>query len=67
MTKTRVILSAWSPYSQVVKDVTDKGDVADPGLERAGSQFVTVLVFLLKSVEKASSEDTLANLLVFCL
>lgn len=50
------------PYPQVIKDVANKRDVADPGLERAGAQFIPVLVLLLKSVEEAPAKDTLASL-----
>lgn len=59
------MFSIGSPYPQVVKDVTDKSDIADPGLEGMGSQLITVLILLLQSVEKAPPEDTLACLFAF--
>lgn len=55
------------PYPQVVKDVTDEGDVADPGLQGAGSQLLPILVLLLQPVEQTPPEDTLTHLLALCL
>lgn len=51
------------PHPQVVKDVADKGDVADPALQGAGSQLLPSLVLLLQPVEESTPEDTLARLL----
>lgn len=58
---------ASGPYPQVVKDVADEGDVADPRLERAGAQLLPVLVLLLQPVEQAPPEDALADLFALCL
>lgn len=54
-------------HPQVVEDVADEGDVADPGLERAGAQLLPVLVLLLQPVQQAPPEDALANLFALCL
>lgn len=51
------------PYPQVVKDIADKGDVADPALQGPGSQLLPSLVLLLQPVEESPPEDTLACLL----
>lgn len=56
-----------APHPQVVEDVADEGDVADPGLERAGAQLLPVLVLLLQPVQQAPPEDALANLFALCL
>lgn len=58
---------AAAPHPQVVKDVADEGDVADPGLEGAGAQLLPVLVLLLQPVQQAPPEDALANLFALCL
>ena len=55
------------PHPQVVKDVADKGDVADPALQGAGSKLLPSLVLLLQPVEESTAEDTLACLLALCL
>lgn len=61
-------LTGWlGPHPQVVKDVADKGDIADPALQGACPQLLPGLVLLLQPVEESTTEDTLACLLTLCL
>lgn len=59
--------SAALPYLQVVKDVADKGDIADPALQGACSQLLPGLILLLQPVEEPTPKNTLAHLLTLCL
>lgn len=58
--------SHW-PHPQVVKDVADEGNIADPALQGSGSELLPGLVLLLQPIEEAPTEDTLAGLLALCL
>jgi hypothetical protein len=55
------------PHPQVVEDVADKSDIADPALQGALPQPLPGLVLLLQPVEESSPEDTLACLFTLCL
>lgn len=55
------------PHPQVVKDVADKGDVADPALQGACAKLLPGIVLLLQPVEEPAAEHALACLLSLCL
>ena len=57
------LVGVGGPHPQVVKDVADKGDVADPALQGSCSKLLPSLVLLLQPVEESAAEDTLASLL----